>query len=150
MTTTVRAATVDDPAAARLLADYFAERVAGWADEGAYQPKPADFTEGALLVAEVDGAAVGVGGIRPVEGEGMEVKHLFVAPSARGRGVGRLLLRELEHRAVELGADRVVLDTNRDLDAANHLYRAEGYAEVEPFNDNPNATHWFAKPLPPQ
>lgn len=78
----------------------------------------------------------------------MEVKHLYVAPAGRGRGLGRALLRELEHRAAALGATRMVLDTNATLDSANHLYRAEGYLAVEPFNDNPNATDWYAKDLP--
>ncbi|MBB1509629.1 GNAT family N-acetyltransferase [Tessaracoccus sp. MC1756] len=145
-----RATDSTDPAAARLLDAYFAERIALWAgEETAYQPKPADFSEGVLLVAERDGEAVGVGGIRPVEGEGMEVKHLYIAPEARGAGLGRAFLRELERRALSLGAQRMVLDTNADLDSANGLYRAEGYHSVEPFNDNPNATDWYAKDLLP-
>lgn len=144
-----RTTTPDDPAAAALLEAYFAERIASWGDAtSAYRPKPADFSDGALIIAEFDGNPVGVGGIRPVEGEGMEVKHLFVSPAARGTGLGRALLRELEQRAIDLGAHRIILDTNADLAAANHLYRAEGYVEVPPFNDNPNATNWFAKDLP--
>ena len=146
----MRATTAADPNASSLLDAYFAERTAGWAADGTYQPKPADFAGGVLLVAEEDGVPMGVGGIRPVEGQGMEVKHLYVAPAFRGRGFGRALLRELERRAVALGATRMVLDTNRDLDAANGLYHAEGYSATPPFNDNPNATHWFAKHLPPQ
>ncbi|MFD0865964.1 GNAT family N-acetyltransferase, partial [Tessaracoccus lubricantis] len=144
-----RATHSTDPEAARLLAAYFAERVSGWqGQDTTYQPKPADFSRGALLVAEKDGEAIGVGGIRPVAGHGMEVKHLYVAPEGRGTGAGRALLRELERRAVSLGAHRMVLDTNADLESANRLYRAEGYQSVEPFNDNPNATNWFAKDLP--
>lgn len=144
-----RATSAADPVAAGLLEGYFGERIEIWRGAGtAYQPKPADFSRGVLLVAERDGEAVGVGGIRPVEGEGMEIKHLFVTPEARGTGAGRALLHELERRAIGLGAQRMVLDTNRDLDTANRLYRAEGYAAVEPFNDNPNATDWFAKDLP--
>lgn len=144
-----RSTTAADTVAAALLDGYFGERVEIWQGEGtSYVPKPADFSHGALLVAERDGVAVGVGGIRPVAGQGMEVKHLYVTPEARGSGLGRALLRELERRAVSLGAHRMVLDTNRDLDSANHLYRAEGYLAVEPFNDNANATDWFAKDLP--
>ena len=40
-----------------------------------------------------------------------------------------------------------VLDTNATLEAAQALYRSSGYGEIEPYNDNPNATHWFRKEL---
>jgi ribosomal protein S18 acetylase RimI-like enzyme len=76
-----------------------------------------------------------------------EVKHLWLKPYLRGRGFGRLLLAELEQRARALGATRLVLDTNASLEAAAGLYRASGYLEIEPYNDNPNATHWFGKTL---
>ena len=76
-----------------------------------------------------------------------EVKHLYLRDRARGRGWGRELLAELEARAVGLGARVVVLDTNATLEAAQGLYRSSGYLEVEPYNDNPNATHWFSKDL---
>jgi hypothetical protein len=39
------------------------------------------------------------------------------------------------------------LETNRALTEAIALYRASGYEEVEPFNDEPHAHHWFAKSL---
>ena len=68
-------------------------------------------------------------------------------PAARGTGLGRALLTELERQAALLGATEVVLDTNERLAAAQSLYRSSGYAEVEPYNDNPNATHWFRKAL---
>jgi ribosomal protein S18 acetylase RimI-like enzyme len=57
------------------------------------------------------------------------------------------LLLDLERRAAELGATEIVLDTNERLEAAQSLYRSSGYIDVEPYNDNPNATHWFSKSL---
>ena len=122
-----RVTTAADPAAAELLNAYFAERIAQWGDPTtSYQPKPADFSRGVLLVAEGDdGVALSVG----------------------GQGIGRALLRELESHAASMGATRMVLDTNAYLASANRLYQAEGYVAVEPFNDNPNATSWFAKEL---
>ena len=96
--------------------------------------------------------AVGCGGIRRIAdtaaGEPrFEVKHLFLRPVVRGRGAGKLLLRELESRAAAFGAEVVVLDTNASLEAAGGLYRSSGYRDVEPFNDNPNATNWYEKRL---
>jgi GNAT superfamily N-acetyltransferase len=77
------------------------------------------------------------------------VKHLYLTPHARGRGLGSALLAELERRARELGAATLVLDTNRSLLAAGGLYRSAGFVPVPPYNDNPNATDWYAKRLSP-
>jgi GNAT superfamily N-acetyltransferase len=150
----------DEPVAARLLQDYFDSRELGFTTHpGGYRvtrPDPADFDppRGLFLVVTDDaGEPVGCGGIRRIaERDGgvcYEVKHVWLEPAARGRGWSRLLMARLEAAAAGHGAAWLVLDTNESLAAAQHLYRTSGYAEVPPYNDNPNATHWFAKPLPP-
>ena len=140
-----------DPDAAALLDEYFAMREHGMSGYRIVHPDPAVFTEpaGVFVVASVDGAVVGGGGIRMLASTRAEVKHLYVRPSARRTGLGRALLEELERRASVLGATEVVLDTNARLEAAQGLYRSAGYAEVDAYNDNPNATHWFRKVLVP-
>jgi GNAT superfamily N-acetyltransferase len=146
-----------EPATAALLAAYFAERAAGFPVPGGYRPATADpnaFTPPSgvfLRLDDEEGRAVGIAGLRslPADASGprMEVKHLYVVPAARGRGLGRLLLDEVERRARQAGAAVLLLDTNRSLEAAGGLYRSAGFLPVEPYNDNPNATDWFAKPL---
>jgi GNAT superfamily N-acetyltransferase len=146
-----------DPAPAALLADYFAERAAGFPTPGGYRPATADPAAFAppqgvfLLLEDDDGVPLGCGGLRTIaptpEGTRMEVKHLYVAPAARGRGLGRRLLEALEAAAREAGARTLVLDTNRSLEAAGGLYRSAGFVPVLPFNDNSNATDWYGKPL---
>jgi ribosomal protein S18 acetylase RimI-like enzyme len=74
---------------------------------------------------------------------------MWVAESARGLGLGRRLLAELENRAAEQGASAVRLETNKTLVEAISLYRSAGYVEVAPFNDEPYAHHWFEKQLNP-
>lgn len=150
----------DDPVTSELLTAYFAERVGGFT-AGQYRvasPDPAQFTPpGVFLRIDEDGGApLACGGLREIEpgietdaGRRMEVKHLYVAPAARGSGVGRRLLNLLEAHARREGADWLVLDTNRSLEAAAGLYRSAGFLPVAPFNDNPNATDWFAKRLVP-
>ena len=146
------------PEALTLLDAYFAERAAGFPEEqGEYRPtypSGAQFAppEGVfLLVEDEEGVVIGCGGVRRIgERPGShevryEVKHLWLTPDARGRGAGRRLLAELERRAIEFGADELVLDTNASLEAAGGLYRSSGYSEVEPYNANPNATHWYGK-----
>ena len=94
---------------------------------------------------------IGCGGIRRIEphpgtqAERFEVKHLWLRAAARGRGWGRRLLDELERRAIAFGARELVLDTNASLEAAGGALPASGYVEIEPYNDNPNATHWYGK-----
>jgi len=148
-----RVADVTDPDAHALLVEYFAMRAAGFDPAaGSYRtvfPDAARFTPpaGVFLVVDDAGSPVGCGGIRMLDAHRAEVKHLYLREAVRGRGWGRTLLAELERRARELGATEVVLDTNVALEAAGSLYRASGYAEVEPYNDNPNATTWFRKEL---
>lgn len=140
----------DAPDAAELLDEYFAMREHGMSGYRIVHPAPATFTEpaGVFLVARRDGEAIGCGGIRMLDPSRAEVKHLYLRPGARGTGLGRTLLESLEQHAARLGATEVVLDTNARLEAAQGLYRSSGYADVPPYNDNPNATHWFRKPLP--
>ncbi len=69
---------------------------------------------------------------------------MWVAPEARGLGVGRRLLSALE---AEAQTPSVRLETNGSLTEAIALYRSSGYDEVEPFNAEPYAHHWFAKRL---
>lgn len=146
-----RPAAADDPDARELLAEYFAMRARTF-EQGDYvgvMPDPGRFAppSGVFLVVDDDLGPVGCGGVRMLEPDRAEVKHLYLRDRSRGRGWGRALLAELETRAVGLGARVVVLDTNATLEAAQGLYRSSGYAEVAPYNDNPNATHWFSKDL---
>ncbi len=146
----------DDSVAAGLLDDYFTSRELGFTTHaGGYQivhPDPEAFVppKGVFLVVYDDeGVAVGCGGIRRIADRDnepcFEVKHVWIEPGSRGRGWSRLLMDRLEDAAVEFGALWIVLDTNESLEVAQQLYRTSGYDDVEPYNDNPNATHWFAK-----
>jgi GNAT superfamily N-acetyltransferase len=159
-----REASVDDPDAHALIAEYFELRAETFptGDYSPVFPKAANFTPpaGVFLIVVEDGEDVGCGGIKrlPVPEPGpvpelvegpvrYEIKHLWIQPRMQGRGLGRALLTELERRARDFGATEVVLDTNASLVAAGSMYRSGGYEEIEPYNDNPNATNWFRKKL---
>ncbi|MCU1439781.1 MAG: N-acetyltransferase [Rhodoglobus sp.] len=149
---TYQEASVTDATAHVLLAEYFAFRAQTFPAPSGYRttfPDPEQFVEprGVFLVVEVDGTAAGCGGIRDLGGGRFEVKHLWLRPQVQGRGLGRQLLGELERRARALGATELVLDTNASLEAAGGLYRSSGFVDVEPYNDNPNATNWYSKSL---
>jgi len=102
---------------------------------------------GVFLVATLRGEPIACGGLKFRDDEPTEIKRMWVAPSARGMGLGRRLLTELEGRAAAHGAQRVRLETNKSLIEAITLYRSVGYQEVAPFNDLPFAHHWFEKQL---
>ena len=72
---------------------------------------------------------------------------MWIAPSARGLGLGRRLLDRLEACAVARGARLAQIETNSDLAEALALYRSAGWVEVPAFNDEPYADIWLQKPL---
>jgi GNAT superfamily N-acetyltransferase len=102
---------------------------------------------GLFLVATLDGEPVGCGALK-FHGEApAEVKRMWVAQSARGLGLGRRVLAELETHAAAHGVRVLRLETNRSLREAISLYRSAGYREVTAFSDEPYAHHWFEKSL---
>jgi DNA-binding MarR family transcriptional regulator/GNAT superfamily N-acetyltransferase len=102
---------------------------------------------GLVLLARLRGAPAGCGAVK-LHPEGVaEIKRMWVAPAARGRGLGARLLGELEARAWQAGATVARLETNRALGEAIGLYRRAGYDEVAPFSAEPYAHHWFQKRL---
>lgn len=104
---------------------------------------------GELVVARLRGRPVGCGALKFHAEAPAELKRMWVAPAARGLGLGRRLLSVLESHAAAAGARVVHLETNRTLKEAINLYRSAGYQEVAAFNDEPYAHHWFEKRLPP-
>jgi GNAT superfamily N-acetyltransferase len=135
------------------MAAYFAElgeRFDGGFDPGASLPATdADLAEpsGLLLLARLHGEPAGCGALKFHGTEPAELKRMWVASQARGLGLGRRLLSELEDQARRHGATVVRLETNQSLTEAITLYRSAGYAEVSAFSDEQYAHHWFEKQL---
>lgn len=138
-----------------ILAEYFALRAEEFPGGGytTVFPNPEAFEApaGVFLLAGPAGAPVGCGGIRRIEGSDAgiryEVKHLFLKPVTRGQGWGRAILDDLERRAREWDAAELVLDTHHTLEAAGGLYARSGFEQIDPYNDNRNATRWYRKGL---
>ena len=102
---------------------------------------------GLFLVANLRGEPVGCGAVKHHPGQASEIKRMWVSESARGLGIARRILTELEADAVRSSATIARLETNAALVEAIALYRSAGYAEVPAFNDEPFAHHWFEKEL---
>jgi GNAT superfamily N-acetyltransferase len=141
------------PAARWCVAQYFGEldrRFESGFDPGA--SLPADDREltppnGAFLVASAEGRPVACGAVKAI-GPGIgSLKRMWVADDVRGLGIGRRMLEALEAESRALGLTTVRLETNDTLKEAIQLYRSAGYREVDPFNADPYARHWFEKVL---
>ena len=104
---------------------------------------------GAWLVAvDEHGEPVGCGGLRLIEPGVGEIKRMFVSERARGHGLGRRLLRELEQRAAAAQMRRVRLVTTDVLREACALYEAEGYREISRGAEPGGPCEiWLEKPL---
>jgi DNA-binding MarR family transcriptional regulator/GNAT superfamily N-acetyltransferase len=102
---------------------------------------------GQFLVAYLHGDAIGCGAVKHNAGAPTEIKRMWIAPAARGLGLGRRLLGELEACALAGGAHSARLETSAVLTEALALYRSAGWVEVPAFNDEPFADHWFEKAL---
>jgi len=102
---------------------------------------------GLFMLARLRSQPIGCGALKLHGGEPAELKRMWVAATARGLGVGRRLLGELEREAAAAGVRTLRLETNESLTEAIALYRSAGYVEVDAFNDEPYAHHWFEKHL---
>jgi GNAT superfamily N-acetyltransferase len=82
---------------------------------------------GVMLVGQVDGVIVAMGGIRRVDSTTCELLRMRVYPRYQGRGYGSRLLRLLEREAGSLGYRRIELVTGQDQHPAIDLYSRRGY-----------------------
>jgi GNAT superfamily N-acetyltransferase len=103
-------------------------------------PEEFDLPNGVFLVGYEGDEAVACGAWRAHDGpapdfqEGdAEIKRMYVADAARGRGYARMILSELERSAALAGRKRAVLETGTKQPAAMALYTSSGYTEIAKF-----------------
>ena len=100
---------------------------------------------GIFVVARLGCTVAACGGVQRHNDYTGEIKRMWVNPQCRGIGLGRRMLAELEGHIARLGYGHIVLDTNDVLKEAIAMYERSGYREIEAYNDNPFARHWFTK-----
>ncbi len=99
---------------------------------------------GELLLARGDsGDPLGCVALRPLEPGVCEMKRLYVAPRARGLGLGRALVDRVLGEALRIGYREMRLDTLPVLKAATALYAAAGFAPIAAYYDTPLAETLF-------
>jgi putative acetyltransferase len=94
---------------------------------------------GAFLLARSEDVCVGCVGLRKLTATDGENTRLYVAPAARGRGLGQTLVRSIVAEGRTLGYARLVLDTLPSMLEAQSLYQALGFKAIAPYRYNPVA-----------
>ncbi|MHB9005037.1 MAG: GNAT family N-acetyltransferase [Coriobacteriia bacterium] len=104
--------------------------------------------QGALIVAEVDGALCGCVALRKI-GDGVcEMKRLFVKDAYKGKGIGKELVRRIIEEGRVKGYHTMRLDTLSTMKSALKLYGAFGFRETEAYVYNPiEGAIYLEKPL---
>lgn len=122
----------DRETAAALIGQVLTEYGLGWEPEGAdvdvvqvEQYYPA----GEFWVVEQGGTLVGTAAYRPIErgDQAVEIRKMYLLPVARGQGLGRFLLGQLEGAIATRGFKEIWLETATVLKAAVRIYESSGY-----------------------
>ena len=132
---------------------HYSELYGGPGDESLVEVADFEAPTGHFVVGYLDGTPVAMGGWRRLgDRPGLpspntaEIKRMYVAPSARARGLSRVILTDLETTARAAGIDWLVLETGQPQTSAIGLYRSCGYTEVDgtPYGhyvNEPDAVH---------
>ncbi|GAA3290709.1 winged helix-turn-helix transcriptional regulator [Dactylosporangium vinaceum] len=136
-TITIAPVAADDPQAWRCLRQYAAELATRFPEgyEQATLTRPEDMT-GSLLLARERDEPIGCGAWIRLGASTAEIRHLWIDNKARGLGLGRRLLRQLETDAAAHGVDTIRLGTHHTLSEAIALYRSHGYHEIDSYSDS--------------
>lgn len=142
----------DSPTSLALQQAFFADiaaRYPGWEPGATHGVEPSELAPptGAWVVAYLDGRPVGCGGLQGIDRETAEIRRIYLDGTARGRGIGRALLAELELQARRLGYRHVRLTTGDGQPEALGLFRSTGYEEVAPFTKSVFTRYWMEKTL---
>jgi GNAT superfamily N-acetyltransferase len=143
----------DDPEAAALVDALLDDLAVRYGGRDAFHPDPDSLAppDGIFVVARVGGVSAGCGGFRRFADGVAEIKRMYVVPEARGRGVARALLADLEARARALGYSSIRLETGTNQPEAMALYQRAGYRTMVPYGHYRESpmSRCFEKDLPP-
>ena len=150
---TIAPIALDDDVISGLLAAQQAEMASYYDGEGGSgaPPRGEEFLPpgGVFLAARRDGEVVGCGGICRLEEGVAELRRMYVAPPARGFGIGRRLLDALESAAIDLGYSSIRLETGFRQREAIGLYESAGFRRGDcwgPYMTDPKSV-CYEKPL---
>jgi putative acetyltransferase len=115
---------------ASVLTEYGLSNEPEGADQDVLQVETAYWqTGGEFWVVEQAGRLVGTAGYYPIaRGEqAVEIRKMYLLPEARGKGLGRFLLAQLEGAIAQKGFQQIWIETASVLAEAVKLYESSGY-----------------------
>ena len=86
-----------------------------------------------VVVTYLQDQPVGCGCFKPFDEKSVEVKRMYVDPTIRGKGVGAMILTELENWARELNYSSIILETGTEQPDAVGLYEKMGFRVISNF-----------------
>ncbi|MCP9882442.1 GNAT family N-acetyltransferase [Cyanobium sp. Alchichica 3B3-8F6] len=89
--------------------------------------------ESVFYFATIHGRSVGMGGLRRLPDGSAEVVRIYTRPEYRGCGIGTMVLQQLISEARRFGYAMLKLDTGVFMKAAQSIYKAAGFVEIEPY-----------------
>ncbi|MBE9070104.1 GNAT family N-acetyltransferase [Leptolyngbya cf. ectocarpi LEGE 11479] len=122
----------DRQAAAELIGQVLTDYGLGWEPEGAdidVVQVETHYQEGEFWVVEQAGTIVGTAAYHPIERgkQAVEIRKMYLLPVARGQGLGRFLLGQLERAIAARGFQEIWLETATVLKEAVRMYESSGY-----------------------
>jgi ribosomal protein S18 acetylase RimI-like enzyme len=82
-----------------------------------------------IMVHEVDGIPIGVGRVHFNSEIEAQIRSMAVEENWRGKGIGSIVLKELEKIATDKGAKKIILHSREN---AVKFYERNGYKVVKP------------------
>lgn len=80
-----------------------------------------------IMVCEVDGIPIGVGRVHFNSDNEAQIRSMAVEEEWRGKGIGAIMIKELEKIAIEKGAKKIILHARNN---AVKFYQSNGYSVV--------------------
>ena len=102
-----------------------------------------------VLIAYIDGEAVGCAGLKKYSEIDVEIKRVWVEPEQRGHHIALKMMAQIEERASNDGYIRTILQTREIMKDAVELYKKLGYTKIDnyPPYDKLDGAICFAKEL---
>ncbi len=107
--------------------DYYSSIVGGKKNREGFIPYNLSESISDVLLAYMDGVAVGCAGLKKYNDSDVEIKRVWVEPDYRGRHIATELMDRIEDKAREMGFKRAVLQTRPVMEDAVGLYEKRGY-----------------------
>lgn len=84
-----------------------------------------------LTVYDENNYSAACGALKHYNDDTVEIKRMFVRKEFRGKGLSKLILKELEKHAKKLKYKKIILETGYKQPEAVNLYKKFGYTEIE-------------------